>query len=265
MEAFQLNFRITMGLFAAVALLLQTGCAEETNIDQYSLGSTSAPPPPPEPLPVLTVNSAPADLHLDPTVAFGFSASDPGGGAIARFECSLDDGPWELCVNPKEYRNTADGAHKFQMKAVNTKEISSTVYVKNWVQGTPVPIYQLYSALAKDHLYSQDPAEGTTFSYINQGLVFYLLQNAVPGTKPLYRCRINNLPYHFVSSSADCESPTHTNEGILGHALVTATPNFEKLYRVVFATDHALSLGIPVNPGLFAIEVEVDLGYALIP
>jgi hypothetical protein len=74
-------------------------------------GASAAPPPPPTLIPPLPPN--PSDLS---SASFSFSDEDP----TAIFECRLDGGPVDSpCMRPKTYSDLSDGAHVFEVRAVN--------------------------------------------------------------------------------------------------------------------------------------------------
>lgn len=74
-------------------------------------GAAAAPPPPPTLIPPLPPN--PSDLS---SASFSFSDEDP----TAIFECRLDGGAVDSpCMSPKTYSDLSDGAHVFEVRAVN--------------------------------------------------------------------------------------------------------------------------------------------------
>ena len=74
-------------------------------------GGAAAAPPPPTLIPPLPPN--PSDLS---SASFSFSDEDP----TAIFECRLDGGAVDSpCMSPKTYSDLSDGAHVFEVRAVN--------------------------------------------------------------------------------------------------------------------------------------------------
>jgi hypothetical protein len=68
--------------------------------------------------PDTTIDSGPSGLTNDATPSFTFSSNEsplltPG------FECSLDAAEWASCASPKTYSTLSDGAHTFQVRAVD--------------------------------------------------------------------------------------------------------------------------------------------------
>ncbi len=64
--------------------------------------------------PNTSISSTPSSLSNDANPIFAFSGSEPG----STFECSLD-GAFTPCATPKTYSGVADGAHTFQVRAVD--------------------------------------------------------------------------------------------------------------------------------------------------
>ncbi|HWM62689.1 MAG TPA: Ig-like domain-containing protein, partial [Solirubrobacterales bacterium] len=72
--------------------------------------------------PQTQINSAPPALSISAGALFIFSGSDPGGSGVASFQCRLDStapGAWEACTSPKDYASLIDGAHTFEVRAVD--------------------------------------------------------------------------------------------------------------------------------------------------
>jgi hypothetical protein len=83
-------------------------------------GSSPAPgsptPTPPALSPPSTViDSGPSGIIGQSSVTFTFHGSDTDD----TFQCSLDGAPWALCTSPQQYSSLAEGAHTFQVRAVN--------------------------------------------------------------------------------------------------------------------------------------------------
>jgi hypothetical protein len=62
-----------------------------------------------------SITSNPSSLSNTSSPSFGLSATEPG----STFECSLDAATFAACVTPKGYSGIADGAHTFQVRAVD--------------------------------------------------------------------------------------------------------------------------------------------------
>ena len=65
------------------------------------------------------IDTKPTLLANSSTASFGFSASDPGGSGVASFECRIDSGAWAACTTPRQYTGLTDGAHSFEVKAID--------------------------------------------------------------------------------------------------------------------------------------------------
>ena len=66
-------------------------------------------------VPTTTIDAGPNGLTNSSTVSFEFSSDDP----TATFECSLDGGGFTPCATPLDYNNLGDGAHQFEVRAVD--------------------------------------------------------------------------------------------------------------------------------------------------
>jgi hypothetical protein len=76
--------------------------------------TTSGPPPSSGP-PTTAITSGPSGLVGTSTATFTFSSSQ----ADSTFQCSLDGAPWAACTSPQTYTALAEGAHTFEVRAVN--------------------------------------------------------------------------------------------------------------------------------------------------
>ncbi len=68
--------------------------------------------------PETTIDSGPATLGNQADVEFSFSSDEAG----ATFECridSTDDADWQSCASPAEFTGLADGAHTFEVRAID--------------------------------------------------------------------------------------------------------------------------------------------------
>ncbi|MGC1852489.1 MAG: Ig-like domain-containing protein, partial [Solirubrobacterales bacterium] len=69
--------------------------------------------------PDTTIQAKPPTATTNTAATFTFSGSDPGGSGVASFECRRDGAVWAVCTSPKEYTGLAEGAHVFEVKAVD--------------------------------------------------------------------------------------------------------------------------------------------------
>ncbi|MGC1853079.1 MAG: Ig-like domain-containing protein, partial [Solirubrobacterales bacterium] len=92
------------------------------------------------------INTKPSTLTNSTAASFSFSGSDLGGSGIASFECRRDGGIWAACPSPKEYTGLADGAHSFEVKAVDQAgNVDSSPASFNWTVDTTPPAVQINS------------------------------------------------------------------------------------------------------------------------
>jgi hypothetical protein len=86
--------------------------------------------------PGTAINSGPSPLVASKSATLTFSSLEAG----VRFECRLDGGAWTACSSPKTYTGLADGAHGFEVRAVdpagNTDQTPAT---RNWTVDTTAP------------------------------------------------------------------------------------------------------------------------------
>ena len=78
-------------------------------------GSSSSPTGSASSPPETVIDSGPTGLIGQSTVTFTFHGSD----ADDTFQCALDGAPWAPCTSPQQYTALAEGAHAFQVRAVN--------------------------------------------------------------------------------------------------------------------------------------------------
>ncbi len=99
--------------------------------------------------PQTQIDSGPAALTTATAAEFEFSASDGGGSGVASYECRLDSsqaGDWMACASPKEYASLADGAHTFEVRAVDKAgNADATPAVSTWTVDTTAPDTQIDS------------------------------------------------------------------------------------------------------------------------
>jgi hypothetical protein len=65
--------------------------------------------------PGTTITSGPSGPTNDPTATFEFTADESG----STFECRVDGGAWGSCVSPLTTPALADGAHSFEVRAID--------------------------------------------------------------------------------------------------------------------------------------------------
>jgi len=65
--------------------------------------------------PDTTITSGPSGTTEDSTPTFGFTATEAG----STFQCRIDGGAWESCTTPYTTADLADGAHTFDVRAID--------------------------------------------------------------------------------------------------------------------------------------------------
>jgi hypothetical protein len=93
------------------------------------------------------------------TASFSFSTNESG----AVFQCRLDGAAWDACTSPRAYTGLADGAHGFEVRAVDAAgNVDPTPATRSWTVDTTAPDTTITSG---------PPAETTstsaTFSFIS--------------------------------------------------------------------------------------------------
>nr|MDQ3823843.1 hypothetical protein [Actinomycetota bacterium] len=92
--------------------------------------------------PETTIGSAPTGAVPSTTASIAFS-SEPG----ARFECSLDGAAFAACVSPASYSGLANGAHTFDVRAIDSAgNADATPARATWTVDTVAPETQFTSA-----------------------------------------------------------------------------------------------------------------------
>ena len=64
----------------------------------------------------------PAALTNSASASFSFSGTDTGGSGVASFQCrrdSAEPADWAACSSPTSYSSLADGAHSFEVRAID--------------------------------------------------------------------------------------------------------------------------------------------------
>jgi hypothetical protein len=86
--------------------------------------------------PETTLDSAPTGTIASSASTMSFSTNEAG----ARFECSLDAAPFDACTSPASYSGLADGAHVFEVRAIDAAgNVDSSPARANWAVETPAP------------------------------------------------------------------------------------------------------------------------------
>jgi hypothetical protein len=84
--------------------------------------------------PETTIDSAPTGTITSRDAAITFSASEPG----AHFECALDGAPFAACTSPASYAELGDGAHAFDVRAIDAASNADASPARaSWVVAPP--------------------------------------------------------------------------------------------------------------------------------
>ena len=85
----------------------------------------------------------PQSLSDSDEASFEFSGSDPGGSGVASYECRRDGGSWTGCSSPQTYSSLAEGAHSFEVRAVdNAGNVDGAPAEFGWTVDTTPPADQ---------------------------------------------------------------------------------------------------------------------------
>ncbi len=99
--------------------------------------------------PIATIEAKPTDPSASATAGFAFTAADPDGSGVAGFECKLDDAAFAACTSPKAYGSLADGAHSFEVRAIDEAgNVQPKPAAYTWRIDTSVPASPLIAPLA---------------------------------------------------------------------------------------------------------------------
>ena len=86
--------------------------------------------------PETTMDSGPSGATPSNSAAFGFSSPE----VEAHFECRLDTGAWSSCTSPKVYSGLPEGAHGFEVRAVDSNgNADSSPASRQWTVDTVAP------------------------------------------------------------------------------------------------------------------------------
>ncbi len=92
------------------------------------------------------IGAKPASLVNSATASFSFTGSDPGGSGAASFECRLDAGAFASCTPPRGYTALAEGAHSFDVRAIDSAgNVDATAAGHAWTIDLTPPAVQIDS------------------------------------------------------------------------------------------------------------------------
>ncbi len=112
--------------------------------------------------PSTTIDSSPPALSNAGSASFAFSGSDAGGSGVASFECRRDGAAFAPCTSPQAYAALADGAHSFEVRAIDTAgNVDQSPATFSWSIDTAAPVVTIDSGPSG---LTNDPTPTFTFS-----------------------------------------------------------------------------------------------------
>ncbi len=85
-------------------------------------------------LPVTTIDSGPEGYWASSTVTYEFSADEP-----STTECNMDSSGWETCTSPQTYVELSEGAHVFEVRAIDEAGNVGLAELRNITVDTVAP------------------------------------------------------------------------------------------------------------------------------
>ncbi|HEU4905811.1 MAG TPA: Ig-like domain-containing protein, partial [Solirubrobacterales bacterium] len=123
--------------------------------------------------PETQISAQPPALTGSSKATFEFTGSDPGGSGVASFQCRRDSTEpvgWQLCSSPRVYTSLAEGAHTFEVRAIdNAGSPDPSPATVEWEIDTKAPQTQIdvkppaltNATTAKFELSGEDVLEGS--------------------------------------------------------------------------------------------------------
>lgn len=96
--------------------------------------------------PMASISSQPPSLSGSTTAQFAFSANPPPAGSIVGYQCRLDGGSWGACSSPVNYSGLSEGAHSFEVRAIDNNSSVSSSTSASWTIDLTPPILSVVSA-----------------------------------------------------------------------------------------------------------------------
>jgi hypothetical protein len=138
--------------------------------------------------PTTSIGSGPSGITNATSGTFSFSGVDPGGGAIAGYECKLDSGSYQACSSPFTTPTLSAGSHTFLVRATDTLGNVSSLASRTWTIDLTAPTLSLDSQPSS---LNANTSATFTFSAVDTG----------GGTVSGYQCKLNS------GSFTSCTSP----------------------------------------------------------
>jgi large repetitive protein len=190
----------------------------ESGVTSFSWTVDTVAPPAP------TIDGTPSNPTTDRSATFGFSDAEPGVG----FQCQLDGGGFAGCP-PASYSGLADGAHTFEVRAVDSAGNASEVTSYTWtIDTTPPPPPLITSAPqnpsgSANASFSFTDAESVSFQCQLDGLGFS------PCTSPQPYSNLDEGSHNFDVKAVDA----------LGHESLSTpyTWTIDTVHPIVTLTD----------------------------
>ena len=112
--------------------------------------------------PTTSIDSSPPALSNAASASFAFSGTDAGGSGVASFECRRDGASFAPCTSPQAYAALADGAHSFEVRAIDTAgNVDQSPATFSWSIDTAAPVVTIDSGPSG---LTNDPTPTFTFS-----------------------------------------------------------------------------------------------------
>jgi hypothetical protein len=171
--------------------------------------------------PAVTFTATPATPTNATSVTFAFTASDQAAGVVSgvrRTECSLDNGPYSTCTSPQAV-NAGEGAHTFQVRAIDNALNIGQPAVSGWKVDTTPPTVSLTSSPT-----GITNSASATFAFTSVDPTSGAVASGVARTE----CRLDGAAYRSCSSplTFTVGEGTHTYEvRAIDDASNTGPPN----------------------------------------
>ncbi|RZA07191.1 MAG: hypothetical protein EOP11_08385, partial [Proteobacteria bacterium] len=144
--------------------------------------------------PTATISIAPAALNRSPAAVVAFGGTDPNGGMVVDYTCSVDGGAYAACTSPVSLSSLSDGNHSLAVKARDSAGNTGTAASTTWKIDSAAPAIAITSA----------PAAQT--QAVTAGIVF----SATDASTVSFSCSLDG------AAAAACTSPVNLSGLSLG-------------------------------------------------